>query len=199
MRSALGKELRKQFTAAMSRKFGDFVETKAPSIWPGARMYVHRTPAASFFIRLVPCDNRDKFRVMFGWSSSGDFPSECRPGPTPELHGHLSSHDGYEFRIVQVWNEYGGIEDRWWVLEDASRDAFERTLQEFAQPEDTPIETLERATTQGLDYMLSIHQETPVEIVCSASRRPSCRILKGYAIGSHRMLAKQKYFSGPTE
>jgi hypothetical protein len=163
MRSALGKELRKQFTLVMSRTFPQFVETKAPSVWPDARMYVHQTNQASFFIRMVPSHDRDQFRVMFGWSSSGKFPSESRPGPDPELGKDLLSHDEYEFRVTRIINAAGATEDRWWVLEDSMGVAFERTLQEFAKPGDTEIQTLERATSEGLRYMLSTHRETAIE------------------------------------
>ena len=41
--------------------------------------------------------------------------------------------------------------------------AFERTLQEFSKPRDTEIQTLERAVTEGLSYMMSSHRETEVE------------------------------------
>ena len=164
MRSALGKELRKQFSKAMARAFPEYTEIKAPSVWPGARMYVHRTPLASFFIRLVPHHDRDMFRVMFGWSSSGEFPSEAlRHSTRTDFDRDLLGHDGREFRIMRVWNEAGGKEDRWWVLEDAMGVAFDRTLQEFSKPGDTPIQTLERATSEGLSYMLSGYRETAVE------------------------------------
>jgi len=98
---------------------------------------------------------------MYGWSSSGEPPSERGMGPESD-HDFLS-HDGYEFRMMQVFSEEGAKTDRWWVLENATGVAFERTMQEFARPEDTPIQTIERATSEGLGYMLSIHRETPVE------------------------------------
>lgn len=166
MRSALGKELRKQFASVMSHTFPDFVEIKAPSVWPGARMYVHRTSLASFFIRLVPCHNRDKFRVMFGWSSSGDFPCEALRRTSTEFSRDLLGHDGHEFRIMQPMGSLGlGREDRWWVLDDPTAVAFDRTLREFGKPGDTEIQTLERAMAEGLSYMMSIHRETPVEML----------------------------------
>lgn len=164
MRSALGKELRKQFTQAISRAFPGFVEVKAPSVWLGARMYAHRTPQGSYFIRLVPTHNSDDFRVMFGWSSSGEFPCESRPVPRPELFdGNFPSHDGFEFRITQVINKAGATSDRKWVLDDPMGVAFGRTLQEFAKPGDSEVDTLERATSQGLSYLMSSYRETAVE------------------------------------
>lgn len=165
MRSALGKELRKQFASAVSRTFPGFVETKAPSVWPGARMYVHRTPLASYFIRLVPCHDRDWFRIMYGWSSSGEFPSETRRFPKPKLDQDIPNHDGFEFRIMRIINAAGGARDRLWVLDDPSEVAFERTLQEFAKPGDAEVQTLERATSEGLSYMMSIHRELAVELL----------------------------------
>jgi len=64
---------------------------------------------------------------------------------------------------MEPFGEAGGMVDRWWVLENATDVAFERTMQEFAKPGDTPKQTLKRATTEGLSYMLSIHRETAVE------------------------------------
>ena len=162
MRSALGKELRKQFKQAMSRAFPEFVETKGPPAWPGYRMYVHRTPTASYFIRMVPKDNSDKFRIMFGWSSSGDFPDEALRRMTTDFDGNYPNHDGHEFRIM-IRFKAGGAEDRWWVLEDAMDTAFNRAKQEFSKPEDTPIQTLERTMGEGLSYIMSTYRETAVE------------------------------------
>ena len=163
MRSALGKAVRKQFALEMSQAFPDFVELKGHSVWPGDRLYVHRTPDVSFFLRLVTSHSADEFRMMFGWSSSGGPPSEQRPGQTPELDQDIPGHDAYEFRVTRIWNEAGATEDRWWVLEDATGVAFERTLMEFGKPGDTELQTLERAMSEGLSYMLSIHRETAVE------------------------------------
>ena len=163
MRSALGKAVRKQFASEMSRVFPDFVELKGHSIWPGDRLYVHRTAQVSYFLRLVPCHNRDEFRMMYGWSSSGETPDECRRRLKPTTSLDPLDHDGDEFRIMQQIKDGLGREDRWWVLEDATGVAFERTLMEFGKPGDTPIRTLERATSEGLSYMLSIHRETAVE------------------------------------
>ena len=162
MRSALGREVRKRFGSEISRSFPGFAELKGHSIWPGDRLYVHRTPTVSFFIRLVPDFDRDQFRVMYGWSSSGEPPREQLQLQI-EREKDLPRHDGYEFRIMQCFNDAGGMEDRWWVLEDATGVAFKRTLDEFAVPGDTPIQTLERATSEGLSYMLSIHRESAVE------------------------------------
>jgi len=151
-------------TNAICGAFPGFTEVKAPSVWPGARMYAHRTPKASYFIRLVPTHNSDGFRVMFGWSSSGEFPCECRPVPTPELlNGDFPTHDGFEFRITQIINEAGATSDRMWVLDDPMGVAFDRTLQEFARPGDRGIDTLERASSQGLSYMIGSYRETAIE------------------------------------
>ena len=149
----------------LSRTFPEFVEIKAPSVWPGARMYVHRTPLASYFIRLVPSHDRDWFRVMYGWSSSGEFPSECRRSPKPKPDKDFPDHDGFEFRILKIINEAGGATDRLWILDDPSEVALDRTLQEFAKPGDTEIQTLERATSEGLSYLTSIHREVAVELL----------------------------------
>jgi hypothetical protein len=162
MRSALGKELRKQFALEMSRTLPEYVEIKIPSPRPGARMYVRRTPQISFFILMWPFPTGDWFGIMYGWSSSGELPIENYKYK-PEHERNLLTHDGCLFRIERVRNEAGGTEDRFWVLEDAMGVAFERTLQEFAKPGDTSIETLERATNEGLSYMSSTYRETAVE------------------------------------
>jgi len=162
MRSALGKELRKQFALEMSRTFPEFIEIKIPRPRPGSRMYVWRTPQVSFFILMWPLDNRDKFGIMYGWSSSVEPPTE-QYKYNPEHEQNVLSHDGRLFRIMQVFNEAGGKEDHFWVLDDPMDIAFERTLQEFSKPRDTEIQTLERAVTEGLSYMMSSHRETEVE------------------------------------
>jgi hypothetical protein len=162
MRSALGKELRKQFALEMSRTLPEYVEIKIPPTRPGARMYVQRTPQISFFILMWPFPTGDWFGIMYGWSSSGERPIENYKY-NPEHERNLLTHDGCLFRITRVRNEAGGTEDRFWVLEDAMGVAFERTLQEFAKPGDTPIQTLERATNEGTRYILSTYRETAVE------------------------------------
>ena len=162
MRSALGKELRKQFKQAMSRTFPEFEEVKAPSVWPGARMYACRTPLASYFIRLVPHHDRDEFRIMFGWSASGEFPGEDLRRGAGDFGRDLPGDDGYEFRIMRRFKA-GGAEDRWWVLENAMDTAFNRAEQEFSKPGDTPIQTLERTMSEGLSYIMSTYRETAVE------------------------------------
>ena len=162
MRSALGKELRKQFALEMSQTFPEFIEIKIPRPRPGSRMYVWRTPRVAFFILMWPLDNRDKFGIMYGWSSSGEPPPE-QYKYNPEHEQNVLSHDGRSFRIMQVFDEAGGKEDHFWVLDDPMGIAFERTLQEFGKPGDTEIQTLERAVTEGLSYMVSRHRETAVE------------------------------------
>ena len=162
MRSALGKEVRKQFALAISQAFPEFVEIKIPRSRPGSRMYVRRTPPISFFILMWPFDDRDKFGIMYGWSSSGEPPTE-QYKYNPEHERNLLSHDGSLFRIMKPFNEAGGMEDRFWVLDDPMDVAFNRTLQEFGEPGDTEVETLERATSQGLGYMMSSYRETAVE------------------------------------
>ena len=162
MRSALGKELRKQFALEMSRTFPEYVEIKVHSPRPGARMYVRRTPQISFFILMWPFPTGDWFGIMYGWSSSGEPPIENYKYNTEHERNPLT-HDGRLVRITRIRNEAGGTEDRFWVLEDAMGVAFDRTLQEFSKPGDTEIQTLERAVTEGLSYMTSSYRETAVE------------------------------------
>ena len=162
MRSALGKELRKQFALEMTRTFPEFIEIKIQRPRPGSRMYVWRTPQISFFISMWPLDNRDKFGIMYGWSSSEQPPTE-QLNYNPEHEKNVLSHDGRLYRIMQAFNDAGGMEDRFWVLDDPMDIAFGRTLQEFGKPGDTEIQTLERAVTEGLSYMMSSHRETAVE------------------------------------
>jgi hypothetical protein len=161
MRSALGKELRKQFASEMSRTFPEFVEIKIPRPRPGSRMYVRRTPQVSFYILMWPLDNRDESGIMYGWSSSAEPPREQHQYGIE--HPNILNHDGCLFRIMKVINQAGARGDRFWILNAPMDVAFERTVQEFGKPGDTEIDTLERAVNQGLSYMMSNYHETPVE------------------------------------
>lgn len=145
----------------MSRTFPEFVETKIPRARPGSRMYVRRTPQASFFILMWPLDNEDKFGIMYGWSSLGEPPIEQHRYSIE--HPNILNHDGSLFRIMRTFNEAGGKKDRFWVLDDPMDVAFERALQEFSRPGDTPEETLERATSQGLGYIVGNYHEAAIE------------------------------------
>jgi len=158
MRSALGKELRKQFGKAISQAFPGFLEAKVPSARPGARLYVHATPEAAFFIRLVPNPENDWFTVHYGWSASGEPPTERISKWHPEDGTDPLADEGYEFRIFEV----GGWERRW-ILDDPADVAFERTLQEFSKAGDSPEQALERAATEGFGYITSVFGENPVE------------------------------------
>jgi hypothetical protein len=162
MQSTLGKELRKQFALKLSRTFPGFVEVKVNSVWPGARMYVHRTPQTSYFIRLVPIHNADEFRIMYGWSSSGEPPTEVLHG-RPERDRDFLSHDGYEFRVRQIINEAGATGDKMWILDDEARLVLNRPMVEFAKPGDTEIQTLQRQVSETFRAGMSLYHQIPVE------------------------------------
>ena len=144
MRSAIGKELRKQFGAELRTRLPAFKRAKGVSPAGFPRWVFEAAPDLIFFIKLQALPRHDEFVLEVGWTDGG--PIEYRENYQSEVN---TAARRWGARLSQFWFSGPGGEPVWEVAPRPSQDekdgwgrAFVRGERSSYLPPDPPVEEI---------------------------------------------------------
>ena len=151
MRSRIGQELRKLFTAELARRQPNFTRVERPKPGMDPKWVLKLAPDLSFFIKLHSLPRHDEFVLEVGWTDEGELGFRDNYKPSVDTKARK-----WGARLTQLWDNDGHSEQVWAVVPQLSAEEKSQRIKAINRGENISLLPADPAIEEVLPRVITL-------------------------------------------